>query len=126
MKIKTSELEGAALDWAVAVALGWSPTDPHEYGLPSYADTIWVTGDKVRPTVQGFRPSTDWSQGGPLLSEYATHAEKYPLAKHEPWVVWVANDEPGQCGDTLLIAAMRAIVAAELGDTVDVPEELLS
>lgn len=29
-------------------------------------------------------------------------------------------------GETLLIAAMRAIVAAELGDEVDVPEELCS
>jgi hypothetical protein len=101
MKIKTSELEGAALDYAVAII------------------------DPASEEVARYSPSTDWSQGGPLLSEYATHAEKYPLAKHEPWVVWVANDEPGQCGDTLLIAAMRAIVVAELGDTVDVPEELL-
>ena len=106
MKIKTSELEGAALDWSVA------NIDPASADVADYS------------------PSTDWSQGGPLIGDRITvlaasyafgdwHAECCTNMYGRPF------EEFGGRGPTLLIAAMRAIVAAELGDTVDVPEELL-
>lgn len=104
MIIKTSELEGEALDWAVAKA----------------TDTQWPT------------PSTNWVHGGPLIAEkvtvtvdtedgcYADCGAKAHAIKNQ-----TPLDEYDGSGPTILIAAMRAIVSSELGETVDVPEELV-
>lgn len=118
ISVKTSELEGAALDWAVAKAVGQDFTSFPWIKTDLLCDR---TGEWIEDQ---WSPSTDWAQGGPLLDAHACHMEQYPLAKNEPWVVWVRDDKAGECGDTLLIAAMRAIGAAELGDTADIPEEL--
>ena len=104
MKIKTSELEGAALDYAVAVATGE------------------VAGG-------WYSPSTNWSQGGPLVSRRISilvdvFGDWYAEAS-EGMYGRPLEEFDGQ-GPTALIAAMRAIVASEIGDTVDIPEELLS
>lgn len=115
MKIKTSELTGAALDWAVAKCEG------EDY---SPVTTYSGIGQEFLPT----NYSTDWAQGGPILDR-----EKIEVT---PWGVngeWRARDfyepSPGvpcaeQYGPTPLIAAMRCYVASKLGDDVDVPEEL--
>lgn len=103
MKTKTSELEGAALDWAVAVATG--------LGM-SYAR---------RAHQCGFRPSTDWSQGGPLM----TRLEMLTRGHGIWYAIPICVDVIELSGYTPLVAAMRAIVASELGDEVDIPDELL-
>ena len=112
--MKTSELTGAALDWAVArceegeaLAAGWHP----------HIITT-VHGDKyLRATP--YAPSTDWSQGGPIIDR-----EKIATAWHiTRWVAWRGVRE--HPGPTPLVAAMRCRIASELGDEVDVPEELL-
>jgi hypothetical protein len=103
--MKTYELFGAALDWAVAKCEGldyWQP----EIG-PSQPDY-----------------STDWSQGGPIIER-----EKISIAldEEEPWCAFKEEDTDIQSfysGPTPLIAAMRCYVASKLGDEVDVPEEL--
>ena len=77
MLIKTSELSGAALDWAVARAVG------HECGLIDRDRTIFgcnaadgrqyvigkISHETVRECLHAryFRPSTDWAQAGPLI-----------------------------------------------------------
>jgi hypothetical protein len=109
MKIKTSELAGAALDWAVGMAIGeYKPV-----AVPSY--------------------STDWSQGGPIIE-----LEKISTVSDEGDLYWQAVIDcqsgamfgPNLCGSfwhegpTPLIAAMRCYVASKLGDEVEVPEEL--
>jgi len=98
VKIKTSELTGPALDWAVAKCVGL-PGDGH--------------GDK-------FSPSTDWSQGGPIIEQERIAVQFGPL-----WTA-VHSKRLGRFnyGPTPLIAAMRCLVASRLGDKVDVPEEL--
>lgn len=112
MKVKTSELTGAALDWAVAKC---------EY--PDALDQdieVWIQPLPCDdPEDFKFQPSTDWAQGGPIIER-----ERIRL---DPRGVWVAghdssNDE--YPGDTPLIAAMRCFVASKLGDEVDVPDEL--
>lgn len=108
MKIKTSELEGAALDWAVAKAVG-SSTITLDGGL-------WYRGHNCL-----WSPSTDWSQCGPLIAEHKI------LFDTDDWsIIWATagNSNISKGGDSHLIAACRAIVAAKLGDVVDVPEEL--
>lgn len=134
MKIKTSELTGAALDWAAAKCEG---LELHKDGLLNgvvmegwhaagyYMDpNSWVRLGKLRY-------STDWSQGGPIIDR-----ERIGLTFHDEgdgwevpnWGAWPTqlDDRQEVMGETALIAAMRCYVASKLGDEVDVPEELLS
>ena len=108
MKIKTQELTGAALDWAVAKCEGFEP----------FTDGIsWIID------IEGaYQPlpkySSDWSQGGPIIER-----EKIALVVY--WNGrWVAEPEEAveSVGPTPLTAAMRCLVARKIG--VEVPEEL--
>lgn len=103
MKIKTSELTGAALDWAVGMAEGLDyPADSEEFGC--------------------YEPSSDWSQGGPLIDKHDVQILKFHGETMAGIGEGLVDYYPGS---TRLIAACRAIVASKLGDEVDVPEELL-
>ena len=106
--MKTSELTGAALDWAVA-----NCDDSDE-------DTCLHIVLR-----EGFTPSTDWAQGGPII-------------EREGISIWVFDDvtwkaeNPFASGvdqvfeaETPLIAAMRCYVASKLGDEVEIPAELV-
>jgi hypothetical protein len=57
IEVKTDDLEGQALDYAVAIALGWELWDYESLGFE-----LWMTGDAKNPGVVGFTPSTDWAQ----------------------------------------------------------------
>ena len=101
MKMQTSELQGAALDWAVARLECFDNGD----WMPDYC--------------------TDWAAGGPIIE-----VEKITVMALEDggWTasvgeLWVA-EEGGICGPTPLIAAMRCYVASKLGSTVEIPKEL--
>ena len=98
--MKTAELTGAALDWAVAVCEKNWTFEPD--GCDSY--------------------STDWAQGGPLIER-----NLITIFRHdEEWFAHSQLSMPEDFpGDTPLIAAMRCYVASKLGDEVDVPEELV-
>jgi hypothetical protein len=110
MKIQTHNLQGAALDWAVAKAIG----EYRPVALPHY--------------------STDWSQGGPIIER-----EGISIVRDEGDLCWqaVIDCHSGSmfgsnlCGSfwhegpTPLIAAMRCFVASKLGDEVEVPEGLV-
>ena len=138
MKIKTSELEGSALDWAVAKALGWRvthvPADANGENAgevlapPTVKDGEWVFPPKGRIGPRYFLKnwSSDWGQGGPMIASRRVMLEPLTRMDH-PEGGWHAGfkDRIGVMhGPSPLIAAMRAIVAAELGDEVDVPDEL--
>lgn len=107
MKIKTSELTGAALDWAVAKCEG---------------DISVVQFSPLASSKHYFAPSKKWAQGGPIIER-----EKIAIDyDHDVWnaakygLGWYIS------GPTPLIAAMRCYVASKLGDEVDIPEELTS
>lgn len=107
MKIKTSELIGMQLDWAVAKA------DRDE--MP--ATWQWIEWDD-------YHPSTNWSQGGPLIE---SHAIGFVGHDADNWLAFSSPcDETHQgIGPTHLIAACRMIVSAKLGEEIEVPEELV-
>ena len=116
MKIKTSELTGPALDWAVAKCAGEEVfMDAGELEVLGYSQ--WTT--------DGYKPSTLWAQGGPIIErEFIT----IMALEDGGWTasvgeLWVA-EEGGICGPTPLIAAMRCYVTSKLGDEVETPEEL--
>jgi hypothetical protein len=114
MKIKTNELTGAALDWAVAKCEG---------GHIGVANNGVFFDAHDGDGFTSFEPSTDWAQGGPIIDrEHISTAYVY-------WGEWEAWDDktmppPKYRGPSPLIAAMRCYVASKLGDEVDVPEEL--
>ena len=125
MKIKTNEMEGAALDWAVAKCEG---IDLFETEGWSYEED---TG-----TRKPYRPSTDWAQGGHIIEREGITVEL--LRRHEGgadlWEGRIYAGYPNKkatqnawvtaTASTPLIAAMRCYVESKLGDAVEIPEEL--
>jgi hypothetical protein len=94
--MKTSELIGDALDWAVAkcegVLMRWERSTHDEAPLE-------------------YSPSTDWAQGGPIIER-----EKMTLEwTGEDWMAYIRHDEE-YFGPTPLIAAMRCYVASKQGE----------
>ncbi|PMY71011.1 MULTISPECIES: phage protein NinX family protein [Pseudomonas] len=115
IEVKTADLIGPALDWAVAKAEGMRQHTPD--GLKH---AYWYSGDRCIGT--HWQPSTSWGQGGPLIEKYMPEFE----VNHFNSMVWafVQGSDLKSRGESHLIAACRAIVAAKLGNTVSVPEEL--
>ena len=107
MKIKTSELIGLALNWAVTKCETGQPLDRNS--------SFFVA----------FKYTTDWAQGGPII-------EREEISVNWAGLAWTADlsDSVGgyiehtESGPTPLIAAMRCYVASKLGDKVEIPENL--
>lgn len=113
MKIKTGELLGAALDWAVAKCEG---------------HTINLLDVKGQRFMRLHRYSTDWSQGGPIIEREQISIEYGRAEFITDWIAYKLyppfEDNP-EGGPTPLIAAMRCYVASKLGDEVEIQNELL-
>ena len=120
--MKTSELTGVALDWAVAKCAGHLPDG---YSFDPYVhcySTSWAKGGPIiarekialRPTFTegGYRTSKS-SDAVHAKIELPNGAKVYDHEKS----VW-------EYGPTPLVAAMRCYVASKLGDNIDIPEEL--
>lgn len=109
--MKTTELTGAALDWAVAKAMGLIHSNR------------WTQLHILDP--EGYSPSTDWSQGGPIIEREKIET-KY-IGNTFGWRAFLKfNTDPMLCysGLTPLIAAMRCYVASKLGEEIEIPKEL--
>ena len=105
--MKTNELTGAALNWAVAECEG------HDFPA---ADAFCGI----------FNPSTDWAQGGPIIEREGIDI---CTSTRGGWIATLLIDcENNEVvrgeGETCLIAAMRCYVASKLGDDINIPEEL--
>lgn len=121
VEVKTAELIGSALDWAVAQ-------------IEKPANLICLNSFNGGPRTRGNLPhySADWSQGGPMIEKYDITFmrgvegadEKYFAVMAAPSRTSIGQQTAG--GETHLIAACRAIVAAKLGDVVSVPAELVN
>ena len=117
--MKTSELQGAALDWAVAKCEGIKGFD---------AENCCFYDDEG----MSFEPSCVWAQGGPIieregisicnLEANSSGVEGWTASTGELW----SPQDDGWVSKTPLIAAMRCYVASKLGDEVEVPDELLA
>ena len=121
MKVKTSELQGAALDWAVAQCEG---VETKKY-KDSPSLFFGIGFDK-------WRPSTDWAQGGPIIELHKIEITAWGKDQwrarsnwNEGYKDWVHVTMFEVYGPTPLIAAMRCYVASKLGNEVEVPEELV-
>ena len=103
--MKTSELSGAALDWAVAKCEGFVQAD----------DPPWEAGHEP------FAYSTDWALAGPIIERERIAIQFGPL-----WAA-IHHKHLGHpsYGPTQLIAAMRCYAASKLGSVVEVPAAIL-
>ena len=104
--MQVKDLTGVALDWAVAKCEGKAKKD-----LP------WKT-------VERWQYSTDWSQAGPIIERKRIDimwcGDRWCAYATVPnGEVWVLE------GTTPLVAAMRAYVAGKVGETIEVPAELI-
>lgn len=98
MKLKTNELTGRALNWVVGAC--------EKRGYREY--------------------STDWALGGPIIEREHIDLE-WKVQHWDAFLNGVSlHDKTAwSVGPTPLIAAMRCYVASQLGDEVDVPDELV-
>lgn len=120
MLIKTSELTGAALDWAVAKCEGKNPS-------------LFIFQNTGKLAVE-HNYSANWAQGGPIIEREKfdristnvsggfTVSKKFvELRDDDSYSIrWVHGS-----GTTPLIATMRCYVASKLGDTVEIPDDLM-
>ena len=126
MKVKTADLIGPALDWAVAKCLGATKSQPYEYNGRGFL-RVYLDGGIHAP----WEPSRYWAQGGPIIDreKLSVGYERYGAPGGVLWdAVKAPSDDTSpwlEYGPTPLIAAMRCYVASHLGDEVDVPDELL-
>lgn len=102
MLIEARNLSGAPLAWACVKALGGDAD-----GWPD-----------VARKVQWF--SRSWAVGGPVIESYRISV--LPILSTRTWEASMPSSGIWLRGATPLDAAMRALVAAKLGASVDVPE----
>lgn len=105
MQVKTRELKGSDLDYAVSLCED-------------------VTFSPLRSSRHYYAPSTNWVHGGPLIERNGISVIRPENKDGKP--VWAAVQGYSKAieGPTPLIAAMRCLVYAKLGDKVEMPEEL--
>lgn len=125
IEVKTADLAGEQLAWAVGKADGQDVLlEPPQYGNP------WRVFARYHATVtertERYNPWEGWALGGPLIGKHMVSLH-CPQSTDDVWAAWVITDKGEFCqaGDNALIATCRAIVATKLGDTVQVPEELI-
>lgn len=131
MKHKTAELTGALLDAAVAKAEGFVPwmVNPNNKSL-----CVGVLSE-TSLNYEVFAPSQIWGHGGPIIEReriQLDNAKDSDAPAEDRCYFWMATiyspfwepSRPDVHGDgpTPLIAAMRAYVAAKLGDEVELPD----
>lgn len=116
IEVSASTLIGSSLDWAVA-------TIEFPVGV-CYSRMGLVTLSGYRGMM--LRYSTDWNRTGPLIDKHNVSLH-CPQSTDDVWAAWIITDqkEVVQGGDTALIAACRAIVCALIGETIQVPADLI-
>ena len=136
MKIKTQDLTDAALDWAVAISKG----------IPAEELYIQKWGSRLAPSIYRRNRDADgnldgthtsgpdllfsrkWEAGGPIIEREGIGIRQYGDFLESRWQAdkWAFKFvDPMATGPTPLIAAMRCLCSAKLGDEVEIPDELL-
>lgn len=119
VEVKTQDLFGGALDWAVGRADGLDMS----ITPPNYGDGValaFITG-----TDPLYRPSSDWSLAGPLQERHRINSG--PLRDG----TWTASPLRPNASTTWMnsesatVAICRAIVVDKIGMVVIVPRDLL-
>ena len=125
--MKTSELTGVALDWAVAKCEGKTP----KVDCTAFRNTFkyciylgWSYDNEGRDSIIEYSPSTNWLLGGPIIEREKIRLDTTWNCEDGYWSARMDTVGGWWLGDTPLIAAMRCYVVSRLGDTVEIPDEL--
>lgn len=129
MKIKTAELTGAALRWAVAKATGTLAFDKQITG-DTKLDGWWLWGpDNYWIQLETFFPDEKWAHGGPIIEREKIELEYIGYDNLPYWGALKFSpskyERRAAIGPTPLIAAMRCYVASKLDGEVEIPDGLL-
>jgi hypothetical protein len=127
--INVSDLTGAALDWAVANALGLTIRSKDSvagdrtgfYAVGASYNYFWKDSQPERPVESYYwwSPSESWKDCGPLIDQHS--------AIFLSCMGQIRAEILGGVGmgENHKVAICRAIVAAKFGKTIDIPLELL-
>ena len=131
VEVRTEDLTGCALAWAVMTADGWTCSNPSDSGFQhDFTRHFDCENEKVR---MGFTPRI----GGEFRRLIHKHA--VTIEPSDPWAKYgnqwtgmcisMRDDQPHsyhtQIGPDPEHAGLRAIVGAILGETVSIPAVLL-
>jgi len=126
IEVKTADLSGEALGWAVGKAEGLNlELVPPQYGNPWRVFARYQAA--ATEHTKRYNPWEDWSLAGALQDKYVRLVERSADGESVA-ITW----RPGSCregegwGDTTPVAVCRSIVELIRGDTVQVPKELMS
>jgi hypothetical protein len=140
--VLANDLNGLALNWAVATADGikvkvltvadqlenvdWSKfTDYERERLPGLYDLKLKIVDETGHAYNNCPAySTDWNAGGPLIKKYRVDIEHYDQVYAS--CRYQGGSGPSFRDDDELVAVCRAVVAVLLGESVLVPNALVA
>ncbi|MFY1029525.1 phage protein NinX family protein [Pseudomonas asiatica] len=145
IEVKTADLVGHALDWAVAQAEGLEVflVGP-QYNVPWRV--FWKKRGQALEWDVLYNPHEDWALAGPLIEKHKVSLSPPTSAVHRNFGYMDKRNGYYEAGvwsstifgkerkhrrtafhhpDNPLIVAMQAIAQFELGDTVQVPKELI-
>jgi len=116
--MKTSELTGSALDWAVAKCEGFRVEFNYQYADEKRFEGWWQCGPGHWQPLNKY--SSNWAQGGPIIE-----SERIAVwATTDGWKAQRSDTSNLTTAPTPLIAAMRCYVASKLGGEVEIPKGL--
>jgi len=132
MKIETKDLQGSALDWAVAKA------EAVNVNISKTGFVVYLDGTCTGPTGAVYNPSVNWILSGPIIERELLQVSPHFESSSDEnewkgawcWKAYVLgpnnlDDNHEQSGRTPLIAAMRCYVSIKLGNSVNVPDNLV-
>lgn len=124
-RVRTQQLSGQALNWAVADTLNVPVVVVDGVVHDAILRELGVDGSTE------YNPATNWALAGPIF-ERARIDLKAPRPVGQLFVAYVPifsngfMKESGYCaGDTMLEAGLRACVRHAVGDFIEIPKELV-
>ena len=126
IEVSAANLSGEALGWAVAMAEGLDVyLEPPDYNGIPWRVFARYQGQAIEHTKR-FNPWEDWALGGALIDKHHGSTQHCPGLSEEVQY----SGGPGLAGiwsygPTALVAFSRGLVHYKLGDTVQLPKELI-
>lgn len=121
IEVKTSELIGPALDWMVS-------RTTNETRVSIWGKSLWIEDGNHAghgSSGQAYNPSVNAGQGWPIIADIGRRISLELRIDENSASYLNGGIRTGYTAITVLVASMRAIVAAHFGDTVIVPAELI-
>ena len=115
--MKTCDLIGPALEWAVATCEG------RDMYFDADGEGPWFRDCDTHP--EGFNTDYEsWETCGPIIEREGIGTSKHFSDYFQQWMWFGKISGLVRHGPTPLIAAMRCFVASKLGDEIEIPKEL--